>query len=66
MRIETSEAYDFSFSDFNELCDDVGFSKMYHMPLTAPTSAAIALKQLNNHKIFYHNENNTYNPNLRS
>lgn len=44
MLIETSEGYDFSFADFNELCDEVGFSKMSYMPLTGPTSAAIAIK----------------------
>ncbi|WP_422079583.1 methyltransferase [Ulvibacterium sp.] len=44
MLIETSEGYDFSMSDFNELVKEAGFKKISVMPLTGPTSAAIAIK----------------------
>lgn len=44
MLIETAEGYDFSASDFNELAKDVGFKKIAIMPLTGPSSAAIAIK----------------------
>ena len=44
MLIETSEGYDFSASDFSELAKETGFSQISLMPLTGPTSAAIAIK----------------------
>lgn len=44
MLIETSEGYDFSMSDFNELVKEAGFGQTSVMPLTGPTSAAIAIK----------------------
>lgn len=44
MLIETPEGYDFSAADFNELAKEAGFTKMDIMPLTGPSSAAIAIK----------------------
>ncbi len=44
MLIETREGYDFTFQDFKELCQKVGFRKFELLPLTGPTSAAIAYK----------------------
>ena len=44
MLIETSEGYDFSAMDFNKLAKGTGFTKMDIMPLTGPSSAAIAIK----------------------
>jgi len=44
MLIETSEGYDFSASDFSELAKEAGFGQISVMPLTGPTSAAIAIK----------------------
>jgi precorrin-6B methylase 2 len=44
MLIETSEGYDFSMSDFNELAKQAGFEQTSVMPLTGPTSAIIAIK----------------------
>lgn len=45
MLIETSEGYDFSEADFSELAKEAGFGEISIMPLTGPTSAAIAIKQ---------------------
>ncbi|MCM4167181.1 N,N-dimethyltransferase OxyT [Arenibacter antarcticus] len=44
MLIETPEGYDFSISDFEELTKEVGFGQISIMPLTGPTSAALAIK----------------------
>ncbi len=44
MLIETPEGYDFSAADFDEMALEAGFSKTSLMPLTGPTSAAIAYK----------------------
>jgi predicted O-methyltransferase YrrM len=44
MLIETPEGYDFSAADFKEMAKEAGFSKTALMPLTGPTSAAIAYK----------------------
>jgi len=44
MLIETNEGYDFTFSDFSELCALAGFKKFELLPLAGPTSAAIAYK----------------------
>ncbi len=44
MLIETSEGYDFSAADFSELAKEAGFIEISIMPLTGPTSAAIAIK----------------------
>ncbi|MDX1363278.1 MAG: methyltransferase [Arenibacter latericius] len=44
MLIETAEGYDFSTSDFEEMTKEAGFGQISIMPLTGPTSAAIAIK----------------------
>lgn len=44
MMIETPEGFDFSFAEFNEWSSEAGFSGTSLMPLTGPTSAAIAIK----------------------
>lgn len=44
MLIETSEGYDFSAADFEILAKEAGFKHVNVMPLTGPTSAAIAIK----------------------
>ena len=44
MLIETSEGYDFSAADFEVLAKEAGFKHVNVMPLTGPTSAAIAIK----------------------
>ena len=44
MLIETEAGYDFTFADFNDLVKDAGFKETSLMPLTGPTSAAIAIK----------------------
>ena len=44
MLIETPEGYDFSAADFNTLAKEAGFTKMDLLPLTGPSSAAIAIK----------------------
>lgn len=44
MLIETSEGYDFTATDFSELAKEAGFRQISVMPLTGPTSAAIAIK----------------------
>lgn len=44
MLIETPEGYDFSTADFEELTKEAGFGQISIMPLTGPTSAAIAIK----------------------
>ena len=44
MAIETPEGYDFTASDFNQWASEAGFRETSVMPLTGPTSAAIAVK----------------------
>ena len=44
MLIETAEGYDYTAADFNTWIREAGFSRSYIMPLTGPTSAAIAIK----------------------
>ena len=44
MLIETAEGYDFTGADFNEWAREAGFRKTSVMPLTGPSSAAIAIK----------------------
>lgn len=44
MLIETEAGYDFTFADFNGWTKDAGFKETSLMPLTGPTSAAIAIK----------------------
>lgn len=44
MLIETPEGFDFTMADFTEWAQEAGFNKITSMPLTGPTSAAIAIK----------------------
>ena len=44
MLVETRNGYDFTFRDFQELCQQVGFRRFKLLPLAGPTSAAIAYK----------------------
>ena len=44
MLIETTEGYDFTGADFNEWALEAGFSRTFVMPLTGPSSAAVAIK----------------------
>lgn len=44
MLLETDEGYDFSSADFTELALEAGFRETRVMPLTGPSSAAIAVK----------------------
>ena len=44
MLIETAEGYDFTAADFNEWTMEAGFKETSIMPLTGPSSAAIAIK----------------------
>ncbi len=44
MLIETSEGYDFTAADFSEIAKEAGFADISLLPLTGPTSAAIAIK----------------------
>lgn len=44
MLIETRDGYDFTFRDFKELGEKAGFRRFELLPLTGPTSAAIAYK----------------------
>lgn len=44
MLIETSEGYDFSAADFEVMAKEAGFKQVSVIPLTGPTSAAIAIK----------------------
>ncbi|MEQ8685791.1 MAG: methyltransferase [Imperialibacter sp.] len=44
MLIETPAGFDFSFADFSQWATEVGFSETSIMPLTGPSSAAIAIK----------------------
>jgi len=44
MLIETDEGYDFSGADFDVLAKEAGFKETRVMPLTGPSSAAIAIK----------------------
>ena len=44
MLIETPEGYDFTAEDFQTWTREAGFRENYVMPLTGPTSAAVAVK----------------------
>ena len=44
MLIETTDGFDYSFADFNNWAKQAGFKSTALMPLTGPTSAAIAYK----------------------
>jgi precorrin-6B methylase 2 len=44
MLIEFGDAFDYSSSDFANWCREVGFSSFEVMPLTGPSSAAVAYK----------------------
>jgi len=44
MLIETSEGYDFSAADFDDLAKETGYSKTSIIPLAGPSSAVIAIK----------------------
>ena len=44
MLIETPGGFDFSFSDFDQWVKEAGFRETSLLPLTGPTSAAIAIK----------------------
>ena len=44
MLIETAEGFDYTFDDFNQWTKQVGFKSTVIMPLTGPSSAAIAFK----------------------
>ena len=44
MLVETYEGYDFSNADFKGWATEIGFKKVYSMPLTGPSSAVIAVK----------------------
>jgi len=44
MLIETEAGYDFTFADFNSMVKEAGFNETSIIPLTGPTSAAIAFK----------------------
>jgi hypothetical protein len=44
MLIEFGDAFDYTGADFREWCREVGFRRFEILPLTGPTSAAIAYK----------------------
>lgn len=44
MLIETSEGYDFSAADFDDLAKEIGYSETSIIPLAGPSSAVIAIK----------------------
>lgn len=44
MLIETREGFDFTFNEFKEWCNDVGYSSSELIPLAGPSSAAVAYK----------------------
>tara|TARA_R110002049_G_scaffold85844_1_gene218252 strand:+ start:4271 stop:5308 length:1038 start_codon:yes stop_codon:yes gene_type:complete len=44
MMIETPEGFDFSFADFSQWAQEIGFTETSIMALTGPTSAVIAIK----------------------
>lgn len=44
MLIETGKGFDYTFSDFNKWAKQAGFKNTSIMPLTGPTSAAVAYK----------------------
>jgi hypothetical protein len=44
MLIETEGGFNFTGADFDAWCKDIGFKETHVMPLTGPTSAAIAFK----------------------
>jgi precorrin-6B methylase 2 len=44
MLIETVDGFDFTAADFDSWAKETGFSKTYILPLTGPSSAAVAVK----------------------
>jgi precorrin-6B methylase 2 len=44
MLIETGDGYVFTAADFDNMAKEAGFSKTYLLPLTGPSSAAVAVK----------------------
>lgn len=44
MLIETRDGFDFTFNEFKDWCEDIGYSSTELIPLTGPSSAAIAYK----------------------
>lgn len=44
MLIEAGDAFDYTGADFRNWCSEVGFKRFEFIPLTGPTSAAIAYK----------------------
>ncbi len=44
MLIETAEGYDYTGADFTGWAKEAGFERSYIMPLTGPSSAAVAIK----------------------
>lgn len=44
MLIETAEGYDFTGADFTGWAKEAGFERAFIMPLTGPSSAAVAIK----------------------
>lgn len=44
MLIETGTGFDYTFNDFSRWAKEVGFKSTSLMPLTGPSSAAIAIK----------------------
>lgn len=44
MAIENHDGFDFTFNDFNTWARKIGFSSVFSISLTGPTSAAIAIK----------------------
>ncbi len=44
MLIETPEGFDFSFQDFSEWAEEIGFRKTEKIPLAGPSSAVLAFK----------------------
>jgi len=44
MLIETGDGFDYTFADFRRWCGEAGFKRFEIIPLTGPTSAAVAYK----------------------
>ncbi|MCL2928955.1 MAG: methyltransferase [Trichodesmium sp. St2_bin6] len=44
MLIETSDGFDYTFNDFNRWTEKIGFKSTTILPLSGPSSAAIAYK----------------------
>jgi hypothetical protein len=44
MMIETGKGFDYTFADFNKWANKVGFKSTSIIPMTGPSSAAIAYK----------------------